>query len=170
MTPAEWLLDALAHVIAWNGKHASLDRQRAALPSDEAREAQRVLGFSQAADQYDAIERGLADVMRELDAQVERTMRDVRDTIANMTDRDRAEARPKLRAWGHPLALWALELLDAPRAARSSLTAPRAPRATARELATKAADLGPSSSSSSSALPLALGAAALLLVLARFRR
>lgn len=170
MTPAEWLLDALAHVADWNAQHASLDEYRASLPSDEAREALRLSGSSQLADQLDGLERGVADVMRDLDGQVKRTVADVRATVAAMSDADRAEARPKLRAWGHPLAVWALELLDAPRAARASLASPRALRPTARELATRAADLGPSSSSSSSALPLALGAAALLLVLARLRR
>lgn len=128
MTPSEWLRDAVLHLAGWEAQHAQLDRDRAALPSDAERDVMRATGQRGVADQLDAAERGMADAMRDLDAQVRRTVADVSATVPAMTDADRAQARKLLTPLAAELgrARWALSLLEGPRAARSGLRAARA--------------------------------------------
>ena len=111
MTPTEWIVDAVNQLRAWETKHATLDRERAKLPSTEDLAALRATGQNQAANMYSDMEHGIADVMRELDAQVKRTVQDVIVTAQAFDDADRAPAADALRELGHGRANWAAALL-----------------------------------------------------------
>jgi len=114
MTPAEWLADAVVQMTKWEAVHKSLDEARAALPSDADREIMRASGNRNLADQMDAAERGFADEMRGLDAQVKRTTVDVQRTVSAMSRADLASSRAALRGLPQdlPRVIWATSLVD----------------------------------------------------------